>query len=453
MPRKFQPALRGADSRPPLPPSATDARICLFGLASLLGALAVCLARPEMPASGFVMVLIAAYAVPVALLELALLKTHRRPSTGLDWSGRCRPDAGRVLTKLVGVTATVAAVIAAHALFRIYGPAQLAVPFALFVALLPALAIVTPLYVALVDGRQRTPRDAYWQIGALLTGRRPALDGRALADHALGWAIKGFFLPIMVFYLHGNGLRLEAIRAGLSGGLVEVVVALTVLAVIVELTIVCTGYALTLRALDAHVRSPNALIGAWVVTLVCYEPLNRVVTGVVLRYRTERGWADVIADHPLLLWPWSLALLASFALWVWATAIYGLRWSNLTHRGIITGGPYRFTKHPDYLAKSAFFWLSAAPFLTATDGWTALRATVAMMAVNLIYYGRARMEERHLSQDPDYVAYALAMNERSVFRGLARRVPLLRYRAPGTTPDRGHGPARSGLAAGGERSA
>ena len=450
---RTRPAPRPRADFPPLPESVTDNRIGLVGVACALFALGLCLARPEMSAAAFVLVLIAAYALPVAVLETALLRTHRRASTGLDWSRPCRPDPGRVLTKLLGVTATVAAVLAAHGLFRVYAPAQLAVPFALFVALLPALAVVTPAYVAFVDGRQRSPHDIYWQIGAFLTGQRGAPELPALADHALGWTIKGIFLPIMVFYLHANGLRLDEIRAGLSGGLIELVVALTMVAIIVELTIVCTGYALTLRALDAHIRSPNPLIGAWVVTLVCYEPLNRIVTGVVLRYRTERDWAEVLPDYPILMWPWIVALLASFALWVWATAIFGLRWSNLTHRGIITGGPYRLTKHPDYVAKSAFFWLSAAPFLTATDAWTAVRATVAMLAVNLIYYGRARMEERHLSQDPAYVAYALAMNERSLFRGLARLLPLLRYRAPGARPEEAVVPDSEGPVAGGEHSA
>ena len=32
--------------------------------------------------------------------------------------------------------------------------------------------------------------------------------------------------------------------------------------------------------------------------------------------------------------------------------MFSFRFSNLTHRGIITSGPYRFTKHPSYVSKN-----------------------------------------------------------------------------------------------------
>ena len=39
------------------------------------------------------------------------------------------------------------------------------------------------------------------------------------------------------------------------------------------------------------------------------------------------------------------------------------RFSNLTHRGIITNGPYRYSKHPAYLAKNLSWWLVSMPFM------------------------------------------------------------------------------------------
>ena len=41
----------------------------------------------------------------------------------------------------------------------------------------------------------------------------------------------------------------------------------------------------------------------------------------------------------------------------------GPRFSNLTHRGILTHGPYAWSKHPAYLSKNLFWWLSSLPFL------------------------------------------------------------------------------------------
>jgi protein-S-isoprenylcysteine O-methyltransferase Ste14 len=165
------------------------------------------------------------------------------------------------------------------------------------------------------------------------------------------------------------------------------------------------------------------------VTLACYEPFNRVISGKILRYDTGHYWFDWFGNIPALAIPWALVILLSFATWLWATSCYGIRWSNLTNRGIITNGPYRFTKHPDYVSKSIFFWLINVPFLSAGGPMVALQTSLLLVGINAIYFGRARTEERHLSEDPAYVAYALAMNERSVFRGLARILPVLRYKA------------------------
>jgi hypothetical protein len=70
------------------------------------------------------------------------------------------------------------------------------------------------------------------------------------------------------------------------------------------------------------------------------------------------------------------------------------------------------------------------PFIS-DQGWQmAVRNCLLLGLLNLVYYARARTEERHLSRDPDYVAYALWINEHGLLRSLGRRLPFLRYRAP-----------------------
>lgn len=414
-----------------MPVSATNQWINLTGLAVLAVVSLGAIVGGINPAIALLLAM-AGYAVPVAALEAWLLKVHRRPSTGLDWelARRRAVDWGRVRVKLIGLAGSVAAVAIAHWSMRFYVPAEMALAGSLALIALPVAAIVAIPYVALVDRAMREPMDGCWHMGNLLLGRLGGIDRRALSDHLLGWAIKGFFLPIMIVYLLKTLLRLQANVAWPTESFVLAVRWLADYAAALELAIVCTGYLCTFRLLDAHIRSPNRLLAGWVVTLACYEPFNRVVTGGVLHYASGREWHDWFGDVPALAVPWAVALLASFAIWIWATAAYGLRWSNLTHRGIITNGPYRFTKHPDYVAKSTFFWLVNVPFLSEGGPIVALKAMLLLGLFNLIYFGRARMEERHLSEDPDYVAYALAMNERSVFRGLARIVPGLRYRPP-----------------------
>jgi hypothetical protein len=77
-------------------------------------------------------------------------------------------------------------------------------------------------------------------------------------------------------------------------------------------------------------------------------------------------------------------------IYAWATVVFGIRFSNLTYRGVLTNGPYRFTRHPAYLSKNLFWWASVMPFLVTT-GTTAdaMRNCVFLLAVNGIYCWRA----------------------------------------------------------------
>ena len=96
--------------------------------------------------------------------------------------------------------------------------------------------------------------------------------------------------------------------------------------------------------------------------------------------------------------------------------------SNLTYRGVLTNGPYRFTKHPAYLSKNLFWWIAGLPFLVTTDNVVdAIRNTTLLAAVSGVYYWRAKTEEWHLSADPAYRAYAGWM---------ARHGPITRLLTP-----------------------
>ena len=131
---------------------------------------------------------------------------------------------------------------------------------------------------------------------------------------------------------------------------------------------------------------------------------------------------------------WAAVIIALTVIYALCTVSFGLRFSNLTHRGIITDGPYRFTKHPAYLAKNLSWWLISVPFVSE-QGWSAaLRNCVLLGLLNSIYYVRARTEERHLSRDPGYVAYALWIDRHGLLAGVGRVLPFIRYRAPPAAP-------------------
>ena len=82
---------------------------------------------------------------------------------------------------------------------------------------------------------------------------------------------------------------------------------------------------------------------------------------------------------------WSIGILALTVIYVWATVMFGARFSNLTHRGIITSGPYRFTKHPAYAAKNIAWWMIALPFMTDVPMGAMIQNCLMLLGINLIY--------------------------------------------------------------------
>lgn len=140
------------------------------------------------------------------------------------------------------------------------------------------------------------------------------------------------------------------------------------------------------------------------------------------------GWAHWLAGNSALLWVWGGLLVFLTAIYAWATVVFGIRFSNLTYRGVLTNGPYRFTRHPAYLSKNLFWWASVLPFLVTGGGFLEpLRNCIFLLAVNAIYYWRARTEEAHLlAEDPKYAEYHAWMEQHGLITAplarLKRRV-------------------------------
>jgi protein-S-isoprenylcysteine O-methyltransferase Ste14 len=190
------------------------------------------------------------------------------------------------------------------------------------------------------------------------------------------------------------------------------------------------GYAITLRPLDTHLRSAEPTFLGWGVALWCYPPFfDRLFDHQYVPYEASH-FGKILAGHPSLMAMCSTAILTLLAVYSLATVAFGLRFSNLTHRGVLTNGPYRWSKHPAYVTKNLSWWLTALPFVVI-DGnpWNAVKRSIMLLVVNFIYFMRAKTEERHLSRDPTYVKYALWMNDNGWLKFL-NRIPGMRYVPP-----------------------
>jgi steroid 5-alpha reductase family enzyme len=134
-----------------------------------------------------------------------------------------------------------------------------------------------------------------------------------------------------------------------------------------------------------------------------------------------------MAFNPVIYYFWGTLIIVLSLMYALATVAFGYRMSNLTFRGIITSGLYRYSKHPAYISKVLSWWLIYLPFFSIDGTWDAVRHTANLCLITLIYYLRARTEENHLSNYPEYVAYANWVNDHGALRLVGKFFPFFKY--------------------------
>lgn len=378
--------------------------------------------------------------VPMVAWSLLVDKVHRRPSTGIDWT-RVRPGGEMLdvtITKLAGLWATWALIAFIYCIQRFYWRGTWVFAMDTLELLVVPMFLLSVPYVLWLDRRLVNPRDGAWHFGAMLIGRQ-AYDIDEVWHHLRAWAVKGFFCAFMISILpFGFAGVVNADLSAIIGDPVRTVSLLIDLLFLIDVQIAMVGYLLTLKPLDAHIRSANPHLAGWVAALICYPPFIQMGgTGVLDYHPGTADWAFWMQGHDLLLWVWGAALVFLTGIYAWATVAFGLRFSNLTYRGILTHGPYRFTRHPAYLSKNAFWWLATLPFLS-TEGNPVdmVRNTTLLALVSAVYYWRAKTEEKHLlAEDAKYREYHAWMAENALItRGLAGLGRRLRPHRPQLQP-------------------
>ncbi|GAA0640932.1 isoprenylcysteine carboxylmethyltransferase family protein [Sphingomonas ursincola] len=396
----------------PCPPSAVSHGAGLIGLVGLLGWIA--LARHfgwDGPSAALVCCV--ATGVPMVIWSIVVDKVHLRPSTGIDWSHpRAVKDVLDISTiKLTGLWLTWSLIAAIYATARWYWTGNYQFSMAVFIYASPFLFFLSIPYVIWIDRYLKEPRDGAWHFGAMISGQ-PGWDREQIWHHLRAWAVKGFFLAFMLSIVPGGYADIvNANVAEIATNPVWIANWLIIAMFLVDVQFATVGYVLTFKPLDSHIRTANPFMAGWAAALICYPPFIMMGDNGPLNYHVATAdWAYWFEGHTTLIAIWGVWLVFLTGVYAWATVAFGIRFSNLTHRGILTHGPYRWTKHPAYLSKNAFWWFSTLPFLVTSGSWQdGLRNTVLLAAVSGVYYWRARTEERHLMADPDYAAYAAWM--------------------------------------------
>jgi protein-S-isoprenylcysteine O-methyltransferase Ste14 len=419
---ELQIAATNRDSRPRSAVSAMSGAVGLFGLLLWAG-----IARFwHFSGPNAALCSVVACGAPMVLWSLFVDKVHRNSTTGIDWDSPPRPWSQSLdtsLVKIAGLWATWAGIAFLYAMARWYWDNRFGdTLFSMRVlgyASAPLLILSVP-YVAWIDRRLKQPRDGAWHMGQLLIGKSALVDREILNDYLRCWAIKAFFLAFMISIVPGNWAQaIDPPAAAITVNIVALAHWLIATMFMIDVSFATVGYVLTMKPLDAHIRSANPYAAAWTAALICYPPFIMMNQGGPLDYHPATAdWVYWIDGSPLLLTLVAFLLVLLTGIYAMATVAFGPRFSNLTHRGILTHGVYSWSKHPAYLSKNLFWWLSSLPFLaTSHDPTDALRNTFLLAGVSGVYYWRARTEERHLSADPAYRDYA---------RWMARSGPIPR---------------------------
>ena len=410
----------------PRPRSAVSGGVGLAGLVGLVGW--VLIARTfGMDGSWSALTGVLACGLPMVAWSLLVDKVHRNPSTGIDWNASPAPMKDTLdvsLTKIAGLWATWGAIAIVYCLGRWYWEGNYLFSMELFAAAAPWLIGLSIPYVLWIDRRLIEPRDGAFAFGQWITGTGSP-DRAILYDHFRAWAVKGFFLAFMLSIVPGGfGEIVRAPAAEMTASPLNLIRWAITAMFVVDVAFATVGYMLTMKPLDAHIRSANPYAAGWTAALMCYPPFLLMDDGGPLDYHPGTAdWSDWLAMYPSLTVILGIVLVALTAFYAWATVAFGLRFSNLTHRGILTHGPYAWSKHPAYLSKNVFWWLSTLPFLATTGSLTdAVRNTALLALVSGVYYWRARTEERHLGADPAYRDYAAWMERNGPVPRALRRL-------------------------------
>ncbi len=165
----------------------------------------------------------------------------------------------------------------------------------------------------------------------------------------------------------------------------------------IDVGVAIIGYTVATRWLNNRTKSVDMSLYGWFVVLLCYPPMNNGFTEQFIgygRFDTQAIFTSEIIQMTLMC-----LILLSYSIYVWATLALGFKFSNLTNRGIISHGPYRYIRHPAYTSKNIAWWLDNTHILS--NIW----AATALFIWNVIYALRAITEENHLNKDKDYKLY------------------------------------------------
>lgn len=242
--------------------------------------------------------------------------------------------------------------------------------------------------------------------------------------------VKLFFTPLMTVFFTSQFPHLVSNIGYISGGMIVSIATGSythanfnndlfnisiALVFSIDVALAWCGYVVSSRWVDNQTITAEPTMLGWVVCVFCYPPFQRYL-GLYYGAPSER---EVLAfPSHMATSIFTTMMVLSYIVYMSATLWFGVRFSNLTNRGIIRKGPYAFVRHPAYASKNFAWWCVMFPAVIYNAAHTGLRVailqTLGLLFMTWFYYLRAITEERHLSADPYYQDYCRQVKYRFI---------------------------------------
>lgn len=355
--------------------------------------------------------------------EVFVKRVYRR---NFDFSIKRRASLEAVLDRYL---ALILCLTIAWAVFLMLSQTFPAILLFFYLAL-PLILLLSPLYFLMVERHAICRQDEFLLLGSWLRRRIISIRGKDLGQSLSvedrgrvknlfrGIVIKSFFVPVMVISCIHWWKRWELDAASAISTFSSLQEGMPVLSkllntgfagasdllFILDVTVAMLGYLTSCRFLDTHFVSVEPTFSGWLVAMICYPPFNVFFEGLALT-RVAMVCPESLFQRDLVgALALSIGITAMLCIYSWSTLAFGLRFSNLTNRGIICSGPYRIVRHPAYAAKNVAWWLALIAVVYLERSVDPI-VVLVMILLSLTYWGRAITEERHLLLETHYQEY------------------------------------------------
>lgn len=283
----------------------------------------------------------------------------------------------------------------------------------LFYTMLLLLIALIPYYFTLPENFKTKSRVAWKALPKLFRNTTLTPNEKTALLSVL---VKAYFLPMMLLWMFenfNNVIQNSELYIGGASFFPNGYWVFFYFILFIDVIFFTLGYILEHPKLGNEIKSVDPTLFGWFVVLLCYPPFNQITNDIV-------GWYS--SDFPEffsieLKWVAAILILVLMSIYSWASIALNLKASNLTNRGIVWKGPYRWVRHPAYAAKNMAWLIGAIPILTNRWNMSTYEFLIALFSVitwSYIYYLRSITEENHLMADEEYIRYCKKVKYRFI---------------------------------------